>query len=343
MKKMLIVALICAFFLFTLGTVGVISLKNRADANHLIDQLCSQRDLDSHWSSYPKHAHKKYFHKAVSSRMQALMTTETSENKNGLPIHVSDAITLFGCLDHLGYDVDQIRPDFENFIIDTISDYGASGDFRSVSFVISKLDRFNIENDNIKISFSDILRQIQTDVFNGSSSIDIGDYIDTVEDNLSSSYYASILECFPYEEMLNYIKTNGTPVISTDGRGGFYDRRKGEFINESYWVDPLARVKLKKGEIGTYQYTKEHTLFGDFRVEIESEHWYQTPSSDPNNSLTARLYCKEGLLSKDYETITLFLRKINDSNCYYLDGMCFVLERDAITVMYYDMFTIKYE
>ena len=345
MKKRIIAILSCVVIFGGLFTWGIISRRKEAAASYFMDSICNQYDLDFDGyllSGYSQQANTKYFHKAVEKRINLLLNT-TEEEGWSLPDYLDEIIRAYGCLNKLGYNMDEYTPAFEELINSKLSEYAEEVEFRKFMDVIRHLDKFQIYNDNIKTLFQDHLKAIKADVLSENGELPLAEYINNVENYVSDSYYTTILECFPYDELVEYITTNGILTKATAGRGGCYDGKENEYENESYWVDPLAQVKKKKGEVGIYEYKKQYMLVGDFKVEITSEYWYQTAANDPNNSLDAELYCMEAFVSGDYETITAFLKKVNNRNCYFLDGDCYIVEKDSITILNGDMVTIQYE
>lgn len=294
-----------------------------------------------------EYAEDAYFKETIFSILTSykdMEPTEDGDRRDGL----AGTIKLVGYLEMLGYKDSGMDDMLQQFVLEELAIYMEKNDFESVARTIALLDTYKIENEEVKSTFQTYLSNIQTELFNGNGSIDIYEYIRTVSLRLEESYYTTILVCYPYDEMIDYINKMGQLVISEDGCGGYYDDLKSEYINESYWVDPLLNTRSSKGEVGTYQHTESNELFGDFRVCIVSKYWYQTAKNDSNNSLRAGLYYQDNQIMSDYEEITAFLRKITSKNCYHVlsengHHMFFVLEKDQITVLGHTLFTIAYE
>lgn len=294
-----------------------------------------------------KYAEDTYFKKTIFSELTSYENMGPAEDGDRWEGFIS-TVNLVSNLKVLGYTDSDMEDILEQFAMDELTRYMEKNDFEALAKTIALLDKHKVENKNVRQLFQTCLRNIQEEVFAGNGQIDMYDYIRIVNNQLDGSNYTTILECYPYDAMIAYINQKGQQVVTEAGRGGFYDDLKDEYTNESYWVDPLMKTRNKKGEVGTYQYTEENQLFGDFRVNITSKYWYGTAKDDSNNSLTARLYYQDKTVMSDYQKITTFLRKITSENCYHVlteNGyhIFFVLGRNQITVLGHTLFTIAYE
>lgn len=262
-----------------------------------------------------------------------------------------DALRIVYSLNLLNCDTSDISSNFMQFAMDTMSMHIELNNFSETAAIIAMLEEFDIHNENIKAKFLTYFYDTKTAVFSGNGSITMYDYMKTVNNKLNGNYYVTLIDCYPYEEMIDYIERNGDLVIAQDGLGGYYDNLRSKYYNQSFWVDPLAETVLSKGEIGTYQYTETNYLSGDFRTEVTSTYWYMTEKSDPNNELEANLYYKGEHVSEDYEEITAFLGMIDNNKCYgtstgFDEHIFFILSKDTITVWlggYSSIFAIAYE
>lgn len=333
--------------------------SSRSDIDNYLEMLSDSTSFQSfmktdYATSYQKYSGNKYFKDAILAKLAEYETLEDPEGKN--PQFASNkAIRLVGALNALGYDDTDITNAFQQLIIKKLDEYTSVGDFGSISRMICLLDEFHVQNDVIKNQFQSILTNIQKKVFSGNGSLSMRQYIENANRILtngsftgtsnteSNSYYATVLECYPYDEMTSFIITNGEAVVSTIGLGGHYDNLINEYENKSYWYDPLSKTKLSIGEVGTYEHKEEYLFAGDFMVKITSTYWYMTSADDPNNKLEAGLWYKEDLVSRQYQTITAFLGMVTDTNCFYFDDVFYILEKDIITVFDGDLFTIAYE
>lgn len=352
-----VLAAIIVLVLFVGLLIWNIDNQAKSNINIFLEELCNLHHFSflgaSDSTEFEKYSKNKHFHDMVISNMRKYETWEDPEGED--PNSGTDkVIKLIGALNALGYDDAETADIFQEIILKKLNGYSSTGDFASISDTIALLDEFQIQNEAIKELFQNTLHDTQGKVFSGNSTLSLSDYIQCVNRYLSSygltnedgsennAYYATVLECYPYDAFVSCIKTNGQLVISTSGRGGYYDGQEEKYENKHYWVDPLFKTHRSKGEIGTYEYTEEHMLFGDFRVKITSKYWYMTDKNDPNNDLDAELYYKDDEVYASYEKITAFLKKVTNRNCYYYDNKFYVLEKDMITV-FPNMFSIAYE
>lgn len=289
----------------------------------------------------------EYYEETILNYLTAYRNMEPTEDGYRQEA-LKKAVKLVYYLNRLEYSDPDVDNAFQQFVLDEMQVYMDARDFDTVVRTISLLDENEIQNEVIKNAFQIHLNNTRAAALSSSGWIALSDYMWRVNSFLDGSYYTSILECYPYDDMINYIQENGQLVITESGLGGYYDNMADKYDNESYWYDPLSKRKVEEGSIGTYQYKEEHILCGDFRVEITSQYWYMTNKSDDINYLHASLYYKEKEEARDYQEITAFLRKITGDNCYCVDlgdddYMFFVLEKDQITIMDYHMFAIAYE
>jgi len=352
-KNIILLCILCVAILAGLISYSVVYRK-KANVNTLVHSLCvnSIDDIqtkpfgsDIRDKDYPKLSNSKMFHNAVNEIMDSLANPFEEEDTTLVPENIDHAINLYSNLNFLGYDVKDFTPALENFIIEKLSYYCANGKFNRAVELISYLDDHQIQSEKIRSSFLELLKTVQKDVFSNNGTLSLESYISDIIRYLSYSYYIATTtasDCFPYDEMVKFIKTYGELVVPTSGVGGFYDGKEKEFIDKSYWVDPLAKKSIPSGEIGTYRYTEEHTLFGDFRITTKSETWYQTPASDPNNSRYTRVYYKDEIIGIKGQYIAGFFEMVNNENCYYMDGELYILEKDEIITTAGDNIIIVY-
>lgn len=260
-----------------------------------------------------------------------------------------DALRIVRNLNMLNCDTADIGSSLMQFTMDEMSRSIELNNFSETAKIIGVLEELDIHNEDIKAKFLPYFYDTRTAVFSGNGPITMYDYIVTVNSRLNGSYYVTLIECYPYDEMIAYTEKNGDLVIAQDGLGGYYDNLHNKYYDQSFWYDPLAEKRLSKGEIGTYQYTETNYLTGDFRVELITVYWYMTEKSDKNNTANATLYYKGDEVSSYYENITQFLGMVNNKNCYRvpLDAekhMFFILGKDTITVFAKgDLFGIAYQ
>lgn len=350
-KNVILLSILCVAILAGIITCSII-YQRITNVNSLIHSLSTYSidDIqnkpygsDIRDKDYPELSNSKMFHNAVNEIMDRLTGPVEEEDTTLVPENIDHAINLYSNLSFLGYDVKGFTPALENFVIDKLSYYSANENFNRAVELISYLDDHQIQSEKIRSSFLELLKTVQKDLFSHNGALSMESYISDIISYLSYSYYITTAsDCFPYDEMVKFIKTYGELVIPTSGMGGFYDGKEKEFEDESYWVDPLAKKRIHSGEIGTYLYTEEHTLFGDFRITTKSETWYQTPASDPNNSRYTNVYYKDEIIGIDDWYIEMFFEEINNKNCYYIDGVFYILEKDAITTTAGGLSTITY-
>ena len=350
--KIIIISLVVLLILI-LSAIGINILQTQQHIRNFLTNLAEIKSVsavegnEKRKSAVTEYKKNDYFKKAILSNLESyenMRRDENGRNRDGLV----NAVRLVGYLTMLDYSDPDVNSTFLQFVMSEMSSYIDTDNFEAAVQTISLLDDYGIRNEDIKDHFLTYLHDTQTSVFSNSGSITMFDYIRLVNSWLDGSYYVTILECYPYNEMIAFIRENGQLVIAEDGLGGYYDSLSSKYKDESYWVDPLANEKIYKGEVGTYQYTETHSLIGDFRVKVTSKYWYMTDKSDPNNSLNATLYYKDDYVMGDYQDITIFLRKINNENCYQIPRdtdkhMFFVLEKDAITIWANGLFAIAYE
>lgn len=349
----LVIISVVAVLLVIFTVVGVNVQNKHQRINYLVTRLGEVSSLSAvegdteREALVRKYAEDAYFKKTILSNLTSYQNIEPTEEGyrwDGLV----NTVSLVSNLKVLGYSDSDMDNTLERFALDELTVYMEKNDFEAFAETISLLDKHKIENENIKTLFQTYLHDVQEELFEGNGTVDMYDYIKNVNNQLDGSNYTTILECYPYDKMIAYINQRGQLVIAEDGCGGYYDDLKNEYINESYWVDPLLNTRSSKGEVGTYQHTESNELFGDFRVCIVSKYWYQTAKNDSNNSLRASLYYQGNQIMSDYEEITVFLRKITSKNCYHVlsengKHIFFVLGKDQITVLGNKLFTIAYE
>lgn len=232
-------------------------------------------------------------------------------------------------------------------LVQRIESLSREGHFDDCCYLISRLEGLGYQNEAVKDQFSMALEAEKNSVFyTGDSSI-LADYISLIR-TYNSSYYFTILDCFPYDGMTEAIREQCVPVIVEVGRGGYYDSHEGEVEEESYWWSPLFEERTKKGEVGYQQITKRNLFAGDFDVTIKSEIFYGTQPSDYGNSLSADLYYKGQPIMGNYQQINDFLALCTAGNTFYCEDSehhytFFVIGKDRITVLQDKMFDIVYK
>lgn len=351
-SKIIIISLVVLLILI-LSAIGINILQTQQRIRSFLTDLAEIKSVsavegnEERKSAVAEYKKNDYFKKTILSNLESyknMRLDENGANWDGL----TNAVRLVGYLEMLDYSDPDVNSAFLQLVIDELSGYINADDFEATARTIHLLDTYGIHTEEIKEKFLTYLHDTQTLLFSGSGSITMFDYSRIVNAWLDGSYYVTILECYPYDEMIAYIQENGQLVVAQDGLGGYYDSLSSKYKDESYWVDPLANEKVYKGEVGTYQYTESHSLIGDFRVKVTSKYWYMTDKSDPNNSLNATLYYKDDYVMGDYQDITIFLGKVTNENCYQIPRdtdkhMFFVLEKDAITIWANGLFAIAYE
>lgn len=232
-------------------------------------------------------------------------------------------------------------------LVQRIESLSREGRFADCCYLISRLEGLGYQNEAVKDQFSMALEAEKNRVFyTGDSSI-LADYISLIR-TYNSSYYFTILDCFPYDGMTEAIREQCVPVIVEVGRGGYYDTHEGEVEEESYWWSPLFEERAKKGEVGYQQITKRNLFAGDFDVTIKSEVFYGTQPSDYGNTLSASLYYKGQYIMGDYQQISDFLALCTADSTFSCEDSkhnytFFIMGKDKITVLQDRMFDIVYQ
>lgn len=208
---------------------------------------------------------------------------------------------------------------------------------------LDNLNRLEYHSEYLKTAVSDWLKRVGTYVFSKNVS-EVASYIEQVKDDLDENYYASIINCFPYQELKTYIESNGIKAITEDNAGGYYDSLKNEYEDEDYWYDPLSKRKSRSGSVGEYHYTLSHMFFGDFMMVERAKFWYGT-DSDSSYSCYVEYMGKD--LGSTYRIDWLYIL-LKAENVYIMREddviVLFVIEdAQIIIVSDEEMVTVAYE
>lgn len=266
---------------------------------------------------------------------------EISEKKNA-----DELMALVYLLKYVGYkdaDVSKAWAETTAVVIRNLQD---SSDFETVFHFIRMLDNYTdrykiAKEDAIREAFGEYLDVVIKSINNNSSDYSIVDYCHFYAfylEDLAENEFVNLIDYFPYKEMAVCVKANGEKVIVKQNAGGYYDDKQSDYENEDYWYSPLDGKKTRSGSVGTYRVQETYLFEGDFMVRVNSKYWYDTPSSDPNNSLRASLNYKGNYVSGEYWDIQSFLQRAEQGETYYIcdsdgDEMFFVLEKDRISIL----------
>ena len=282
-KAVVFIAVMTMFFLVGCGN----SKQDEKDIDSLVDQLMSTEPMGE--QDFKRAAENPQFVDAVVDKLKEY---ENNNNFHG-------ACSLIRCLESYGKDY-----------------YG------DIKFLTHK----NLRNDRIREQFHNNIKAEQKLIFvDGDFSRflsyyrEISYFLDERKWGFLSasntSYYASFLECFPYEDLTQAIRNYGEPVICDAGAGGYYDTHLEE-PDDDYWYSPLTEDRKTKGEVGYQHITVKNLCAGDFDVVLTTAIFYQTSANDPGNSVTAELYYKGKLISTEYASINLFLEHCTSGNTF---------------------------
>lgn len=195
---------------------------------------------------------------------------------------------------------------------------------------------------------SDELMKKKESVFSSNDSNQFAEYIYDVREEQELNDDLPIIECFPYQETVSFITSNCESVVSENNAGGYYDTKPHD-VDEDFWYDPLENKKVLKGEVGTYHYTTHNFYLGDIHITTYEKKWFDTPSSDPNNSLKATMWYQGEVVSSDYVSIQNFLHYVDGADVYscgkdnYKRTALIVVSEDNLTIIQNELFFIKYK
>mgnify|MGYP004474203529 FL=1 len=251
---------------------------------------------------------------------------EVNKNKyfeSTLLAHISaddpeEAIDLVSYLSEIGYVISSdVETSLSEKVLSVFSAYDSDESLYDCLNLLVLLDKNGIQLPTLKAGLLPIWASFQNDIYNSKSAKLLINYI-SIAENLSTGYYLSVIDLFPYNNFCDAVKSTGTKVITESGQGGYYDKQSSEYKSESYWYSPLFKTRYSKGEIGTYRYTKSYTIAGDLLLSYESTYWYDTLSSDPNNSKGGELRYKGKYISANYSDASVFLEKTSLGDTYIL-------------------------
>ena len=319
--------------------VGInLNAKSQKRAVYRLKGLTSWNDMAFN-ESILKDSNKKYFERAV---FQVISEYQQEESEH--TYRVRDTISLLAYLHYIGYENENLDSFLREYVLQKIDEYEETDEINKTVDIANLLSQGGIEDEEIRNSVQGKIKEKRNMLFVNGENEALSSLLSCVKALGEDNYYLTIFDCLPYDETVEYVKQNAVKLITKQGCGGFYDDQTLE--NESYWVDPLANVRLSKGEIGTYQYSVTNMAAGDFCVEIVVKQWYQTPESDPNNRKSVSLYYKDKGFAYDYDEIREFLKIIDNNNSYFVPNterpIFLTFAQGSITVFYNELFTIAY-
>ena len=236
--------------------------------------------------------------------------------------------------------------EFDSVVSFYLEECSEADEFEKCVNIAGILDYYAYNSESIRNQFNNCVDRERSLLFQERDDR-MSNFIETIEEIKETSYYLSIIDFFPYEEMKEAITTNADLVICEIGSGGFYDTNDGEEKDESYWWSPLLNERARSGEVGYEKITKFNLFAGDFDVTMRTEVFYGTSPGDYGNSTSASLYYKGILISSNYNTIDNFLSMCSTGNVFYWgngesDNVFFIIGNDKITVYNGELFDIQY-
>lgn len=229
------------------------------------------------------------------------------------------AVQLISHLEGLQYPTDDLTAILDASILGELDKYSNIKDINDVLDIIRHLCEQNYSSENLKSGFLKWLEENKIRALEGNP-VDMIAYIEIAKSCSDSIPYTSVIDCFPYAELKKYFESNGEKAIVVDGEGGYYDERKEESPDESYWYDPLSMKKVQSGCVGTYQYEKEHLYFGDFMEARTTKYWYGSALGDSCNEYQTDLYL-QGEYVGNSNSLSMYVledESFPNNNVYYL-------------------------
>ena len=229
------------------------------------------------------------------------------------------AVQLISHLEVLQYPTDDLTAILDASILEKLDKYSNIEDINKVIDVVRDLCEQNYSSENLKSGFLKWLEENKTRALEGNPA-DMIAYIEIAKSCSDNIPYTSVIDCFPYAELKEYFESNGKKAIVSDGEGGYYDERKEESPDESYWYDPLSMKKVQRGSVGTYQHKKTHLYFGDFMEVSASKYWYGTARGDSCNEYRTDLYL-QGEYVGNSNCLSMYVLEVEsfpNNNVYYL-------------------------
>ena len=336
-KAQIIIASVISLAVIMLMVGFDLNAKSQEEVTHRLKRLSSWNDT-AYNETILKDSRKLCFERAVFQVISEYQKEETEYYR------VDRTISLLAYLHYIGYENEKLVSYLHEFVLQKFDEYEGTNEIDEMVYIANLLSSGGIEDEEIRNSIQEMLKEKQNMLFVNGENEALSSLLSCAEMLGEDNYYLTIFNCLPYDETVEYVKQNAVKLITKQGRGGFYDDKTLE--NESYWVDPLAKVRLSRGEIGTYQYSVTNMAAGDFRVEIETKQWYQTPESDPNNQKSTSLYYKDNYFTSGYDEIREFLRIMDNNNSYFIPNaerpVFMTFAEGSITVFYTRLFTIAY-
>lgn len=228
-------------------------------------------------------------------------------------------VQLISHLEVLQYPTDDLTGILDASILEKLDKYSDIEDINKVLDVMRNLCAQDYSSENLKSGLLKWLEEYKTRALEGDPA-DMMTYIEIAKSCADDIPYTSVIECFPYAELKKYFESNGIKAIVSDGEGGYYDGRKEESPDESYWYDPLSMKKVSSGSVGTYQHEEKHLYFGDFMEVSTSKYWYGTERGDSCNEYQTDLYLQGEYVgnSNSLSMYVLEYESFPNNNVYYL-------------------------
>lgn len=338
MKKVIALILVFATSLLLCSCSAFISEK---DMNTFLSSLSDSRYFDEEASAatLEKCTNTKEFPALLESHMSNLLAEEEYES----------SINLISRLNTLGYSSENLCTALDTNILNLLNNSQTEDETIKALKVIKGLSRNNYSSENLINQFREWVFNRRDAAFEGEAS-DMINYVELVKSRLDGNDYVTIIECFPYHEMKNYIESNGSKAVTLDNNGGYYDNTKGSYEDESYWYSPLENKKSSKGSVGTYYHEVSHEFLGDFMLASTTKYWYETARNDSSNSYSTEMYFKGEYIGNNgqLDFYTLEYEIFPTNNVYYLQSdndymIAYIREGNIIIIHQCEMVTIAYE
>ena len=343
MKRMKQIVCICVAFAFCLSlcACGAISDEDINSFLHSLSRSEEYFDFDAVKSAETlnKCLKNDSFPQLLNQYVTDLITSRDYDS----------VVPLISHLEALQYPTDNLTGILDASILEKLDKYSNIEDINKVLDVIRDLCAQDYSSENLKSGFLKWLEEYKTRALEGDPA-DMKAYIEIAKSCSNGIPYISVIDCFPYAEMKKYFESNGKKAIVSDGEGGYYDGRKEEFSDESYWYDPLSMERVSRGSVGTYQHEEEHLYFGDFMEVSTSEYWYGTERGDSCNEYRSYLYLQGKYVgnSNFISMPILEYESFPNNNVYYLttpdDILVASVERARIIFIHdNEMVAVEYE
>lgn len=339
--KKLLVMLLCGIVALTVAVTCIKTERSKNIAKESQPVIESLEGMS--WHFFGKYGRNWVFHKYYLTEEDVLY--KEYKNRDWEVISIQDGV--------MEISVDGYLPTYEILYTEENGVYTIDMlRYMSPNTSIYEYPERIKDKSELLVELREELDTIRAEAFAGNDTMKMIEYIEWVKTNLNPNDIP-IIECFPYQEMKNYIETYGAKVILENGVGGYYDNIQDQYENVQYWYSPLSEQKYSSGSVGTYRYTDRYEFYGDLMYRVTEKYWYDTSPNDPNNSKTPFWYYKDKPIGNAaYVGIEMLLRNIAEASgieCLYSiengdEIMLCAIERANIHIIHNrEMVTIAYE